>query len=97
MRHDVPSRTVARRRPSGERRSRGPAPRDLPADFARIPPGSPQAIVLASVPDTPQAELAVIANSTPTTATVAAMAAYTRHALAPRPTSASKGSASTVR
>jgi len=53
---------------------RGPwtyvAPHDLPADFARIPPGSPQAIVLASVPDTAQAELAVIANSVPTTATV---------------------------
>jgi hypothetical protein len=46
------------------------APRDLPADFAKIPPGSPQAIVLASVPGTPQAELAVLANSVPTTATV---------------------------
>jgi hypothetical protein len=46
------------------------APHDLPADFARIPPGSPQAVVLASVPDTPQAELALLANSVPTTATV---------------------------
>ena len=46
------------------------APYDLPADFARIPPGSPQAVVLASVPDTPQAELALLANSVPTTATV---------------------------
>lgn len=46
------------------------APRDLPADFAKIPPGSPQAVVLASVPDTRQAELAVLANSVPTTATV---------------------------
>jgi hypothetical protein len=46
------------------------APRDLPADFARIPPGSPQAVVLASVPGTPQADLAVVANSVPTTATV---------------------------
>jgi hypothetical protein len=46
------------------------APRDLPEDFAKIPPGSPQAIVLASVPDTPQAELALVANSVPTTATV---------------------------
>lgn len=45
-------------------------PRDLPADFARIPPGSPQGVVLASVPDTPQAELAIVANSVPTTATV---------------------------
>ena len=25
------------------------APHDLPADFAKIPPGSPQAVVLASV------------------------------------------------
>jgi hypothetical protein len=53
---------------------RGPwtyvAPHDLPADFAKIPPGSPQAVVLASVPDTPQAELAMVANSVPTTATV---------------------------
>ena len=45
-------------------------PRDLPADFAKIPPGSAQAVVLASVPDTPQAELAVVANSVPTTASV---------------------------
>src|SRR5262249_46776486 len=53
---------------------RGPwsyvAPRDLPEDFAKIPAGSAQAVVLASVPDTPQAELAVLANSVPTTATV---------------------------
>jgi hypothetical protein len=46
------------------------APRDLPADFVKIPPGSPQAVVLASVPDTPQAELAVLATTVPTTATV---------------------------
>jgi hypothetical protein len=46
------------------------APTELPADFARIPAGSPQAIVLASVPDTPQAELAIVANSVPVTATV---------------------------
>jgi hypothetical protein len=45
-------------------------PRDLPADFAKIPPGTAQGIVLASVPDTPQAELALVANSVPTTATV---------------------------
>ena len=45
-------------------------PRDLPTDFARIPPGSAQAVVLASVPDTPQAQLALLANSAPTTATV---------------------------
>jgi len=46
------------------------APHDLPGDFAKIPPGSPQAVVLASVPDTPQAELALVANAAPTTATV---------------------------
>jgi hypothetical protein len=45
-------------------------PRDLPADFAKIPPKSPQAIVLASVPGTPQAEAALLAITTPTTATV---------------------------
>lgn len=45
-------------------------PKDLPADFARIPPGSPQAIVLASVPGTTQAELAILANTVPTTATI---------------------------
>jgi hypothetical protein len=46
------------------------APDDLPDDFSKIPVNSPQAIVLASVPGTPQAELALIANSAPTTATV---------------------------
>ena len=46
------------------------APRALPEDFAKIPPGSPQAMVLASVPDTREAELALLANSVPTTATV---------------------------
>lgn len=46
------------------------APHDLPDDFAKIPPGSPQAMALASVPGTPQAELALVANSVPTTATV---------------------------
>ncbi|HNU53381.1 MAG TPA: hypothetical protein PKJ98_21005 [Verrucomicrobiota bacterium] len=45
-------------------------PQDLPADFARIPSGSLQGVVLASVPGTRQAELAVLANSVPTTATV---------------------------
>jgi hypothetical protein len=44
--------------------------RELPADFARIPPNTPQAMALASVPGTPQADLAVLANSVPTTATV---------------------------
>jgi len=46
------------------------APHDLPADFAKIPPGSARAVVLASVPGTSQAELALLANSVPTTATV---------------------------
>lgn len=45
-------------------------PRELPADFARIPPGTAQAVALASVPGTGAAELAVLANSVPTTATV---------------------------
>jgi hypothetical protein len=46
------------------------SPHDLPEDFAKIPPGSPQAIVLSSVPDTQPAELALLAASVPTTATV---------------------------
>lgn len=46
------------------------APHDLPQDFTRIPPNIPQAMALASVPGTPQAELAVLATSVPTTATV---------------------------
>ena len=45
-------------------------PSDLPVGFAKIPPNSPQAIVLASVPGTPQAEAALLAITTPTTATV---------------------------
>jgi hypothetical protein len=44
--------------------------KQLPGDFARIPPGGPKASVLATVPDTPQAEEAVIANSIPQTAEV---------------------------
>jgi hypothetical protein len=46
------------------------APADLPSDFAKIPPGSAQGIVLASVPGTAQAELALLASSVPTTAVV---------------------------
>ncbi len=42
----------------------------LPADFAKIPPTHPKANVLVSVPGTPQANEAVIANSIPQTATV---------------------------
>jgi hypothetical protein len=46
------------------------SPDDLPDDFAKIPDGSPRAMVLASVPGTPEAELASVANAMPTTATV---------------------------
>jgi hypothetical protein len=46
------------------------APKDLPEEFAKIPPTTPQGAVLASVPGTPQAELALVADSVPTTATV---------------------------
>ena len=43
---------------------------DLPADFAKIPEDSPKASVLASVPNTPPAKEALIANSIPQTATI---------------------------
>lgn len=43
---------------------------ELPKDFAKIPPTHPKANVLVSVPGTPQANEAVIANSIPQTATV---------------------------
>lgn len=46
------------------------ASNNLPADFSRIPPGSPAGVVLASVAGTPQAREAVIANSIPQTATI---------------------------
>lgn len=49
-------------------------PHELPDDFAKIPPTTPQGIVLASVPGTAQAELALVANSVPTTATVSLQA-----------------------
>ncbi len=42
----------------------------LPADFARIPPGTRAAAVLPTVAGTPQAQEAVIENSIPQTATV---------------------------
>ena len=42
----------------------------LPPDFAQIPPSSPKANVLASVPGTPMAQEAAIANSIPQTATI---------------------------
>src|SRR5262249_55921091 len=43
---------------------------DLPADFRKIPPGSPAGIVLASVAGTPQAQEALVANSIPQTASI---------------------------
>jgi hypothetical protein len=43
---------------------------DMPADFAKIPTDSPKAVVLASVPGTPEANEALIANSIPQTATI---------------------------
>ena len=43
---------------------------DMPPDFAKIPAGSPKATVLASVPGTPEAKEALIANSIPQTATI---------------------------
>lgn len=42
----------------------------LPPDFALIPPASPEAAVLPSVPDTPQAQEAVLKARVPTTATL---------------------------
>jgi len=44
--------------------------KELPADFARIPDSSAMENVKASVPGTPQAQEAAIANSIPQTATV---------------------------
>ena len=42
----------------------------LPVDFSKIPVYSPKADVLVSIPGTPQAKEAVIANSIPQTATI---------------------------
>jgi hypothetical protein len=42
----------------------------LPSDFAKIPPTNPRANALVSVPGTPQAKEALIANTIPQTATV---------------------------
>jgi hypothetical protein len=47
----------------------------LPADFAKIPPNSDKGNVLVSIPGTPEAEEAVIANSIPQTATINRQAA----------------------
>ena len=44
--------------------------KSLPADFARIPDAHPAGEVLASVPSTPQAQEAVLANDVPQTAAV---------------------------
>jgi hypothetical protein len=46
------------------------APAELPADFAKIPETDPASEVLSSVPGTPQADEALIANGIPQTATV---------------------------
>ncbi len=47
----------------------------LPADFAKIPTYSPKADVLVSIPGTPQAKEALIANQIPQTATISRTAA----------------------
>ena len=44
--------------------------KSLPEDFAKIPPDNARANALVSVPDTPQAKEALIANSIPQTAAV---------------------------
>jgi len=43
---------------------------ELPRDFAKIPTTHPKANALVSVPGTPQANAAIVANSIPQTATV---------------------------
>ncbi|HXY24148.1 MAG TPA: hypothetical protein VEI73_05825 [Candidatus Acidoferrum sp.] len=43
---------------------------DMPPDFAKIPTDNPKATVLASVPSTPEAKEALIANAIPQTATI---------------------------
>jgi hypothetical protein len=43
---------------------------EIPAEFAKIPIDSPMAKILVSVPGTPQAQEALIANSIPQTATI---------------------------
>jgi hypothetical protein len=52
-------------------------PRTLPGDFAQIPLTHPRGAVLASVPGTPEAKQAVIANGIPQTATIARTARLT--------------------
>ncbi|WP_114194891.1 hypothetical protein [Edaphovirga cremea] len=43
---------------------------ELPADFVKIPSNSPKSAVLASIPGTPEAHEALIANAVPQTASV---------------------------
>ena len=45
-------------------------PKALPADFAKIPSDSPKGAVLASIPGTPEAQEALVANAVPQTATI---------------------------
>ena len=49
---------------------------NLPGDFANIRPDNPKASVLVSVPGTPQAKEAVIANQIPQTATISRITAH---------------------
>jgi hypothetical protein len=51
------------------------SPSSLPSDFAKIPAYCPKASVLVSIPGTPQAKEALIANSIPQTATITRSAA----------------------
>ena len=52
------------------------APANLPTGFAQIPAYSPKASVLVSIPGTPQAQEALIANSIPQTATITIAATH---------------------
>src|SRR5208283_5372209 len=52
------------------------SPANLPAGFAQIPTYSPKASVLVSIPGTPQAKEALIANSIPQTATITIAATH---------------------
>ena len=45
-------------------------PKALPADFAKIPSDGPKGAVLASIPGTPEAQEALVANAVPQTATI---------------------------
>jgi len=47
------------------------APKNLPQQFSQIEPHGPKGVMLASVPGTPQATAARVANSLPQTATIA--------------------------